>query len=61
MASIKSLAVRGLNRTLRPAGIEINPVGTRKAAEWPGFPDVEPWVAEIIKSVGPFTMTSALP
>jgi hypothetical protein len=59
MASIKSLAVRGLNCTLRPAGIEINPVGTRKAAEWPGFPDVEPWIGETIEKVRPFTMTSA--
>jgi O-methyltransferase len=59
MASIKSLAVRGLNRTLRSAGIEINPVGTRKAAKWPGFPDIEPWVAEIIEKVGPLTMTSS--
>jgi hypothetical protein len=58
MASIKSLAVRGLNRTLQFAGIEINPVGTRKAAEWPGFPDIEPWVAQIIEKVSPFTMTS---
>ena len=59
MASIKSLAARGLNRTLRSAGIEINPVGTLKAAEWPGFPDIEPWVGEIIEKVRPFTMTSA--
>jgi hypothetical protein len=39
--------------------MEINPVGTKGAAEWPALPDVEPWVEAIIKRVRPFTMTSA--
>jgi len=56
--SVRSLAVRGVNRILRQAGLEINsvPRGGR-AANLP-FPDVEPWVAEIIHKVRPFTMTS---
>jgi O-methyltransferase len=59
MLSDHSLGMRALNRLFRSFGLEINPVGTKWAAEWPGFPDVEPWVEAIIKKVRPFTMTSA--
>ena len=59
MSSVKSLAMRALRRLFRSFGMEINPVETRRAAEWPEFPDVEPWVEAIIKKVRPFTMTSA--
>jgi O-methyltransferase len=59
MSSVGSLAVQALGRLFRSFGMEINPVGTSKAADWPGFRDVEPWVEAIIKSVRPFTMTSA--
>ncbi len=58
IASVKSLAARGLNRVLRCAGVEINRIGTRWAAEGPGFAEIEPWVAQIIEKVAPFTMTS---
>jgi O-methyltransferase len=34
-------------------------LATDKAAEWAGFPDIEPWVEAIVKRVRPFTMTSA--
>ena len=65
MSSDPSLGMRALNRLFRAFGMEINPVGTReaaeaqRAAEWLGFPDLEPWVDVIIKRVRPFTMTSA--
>jgi|SRR5690242_3242605 len=49
---------RALIRLFRSFGMEINPVGTKRAAEWPGFPDVEPWVEAIINRVRPYTMTS---
>jgi O-methyltransferase len=58
IASVKSLAARGINRVLRRAGVEINRTGAQNAVEWPGFADVEPWVAEIIEKAAPFTMTS---
>jgi hypothetical protein len=58
IASVKSLAARGLNRILRRAGVEINQIRTRGASEWLGFADVEPWVAQIIEKAAPFTMTS---
>jgi hypothetical protein len=58
MASIRSLTAHRINYALRYIGIEINSVGTSKRAEWPGFPDVEPWVAQIIEKTRPFTMTS---
>jgi O-methyltransferase len=59
MSSDHSLGMRALSRLLHSFGMEINPVGTKRAAEWPGFSDVEPWVEAIIKRVRPFTMTSA--
>jgi len=39
--------------------MEVNPVGIRTEHEPPGFPDIEPWVAQIIERVRPFTMTSS--
>jgi O-methyltransferase len=59
MRPLKSFAARCVNRLIRYVGAEINPIGTGASAEWPGFPDVEPWVAEIIREVRPFTMTSS--
>lgn len=47
MESITSLAARGLNRVLRPTGIEII------------RPRFEPWVAQVIEKTRPFTMTSS--
>jgi O-methyltransferase len=58
IASVKSLAARGLNRVLRRAGVEINEIRTSTTSECPGFADVEPWVAWIIEKAAPFTMTS---
>jgi hypothetical protein len=58
IASVKSLTARGLNRFLRCAGIEINQIRTTNAAQWLGFGDLEPWVAQIIAKSAPFTMTS---
>jgi O-methyltransferase len=59
MSSAQLSGMRALNRLFRSFGMEINPIGTKRAAGWPGFSDVEPWVEAIIKSVQPFTMTSA--
>jgi O-methyltransferase len=59
MSSVQPSGMRALNRLFRSFGMEINRVGTRRAAESPRFPDVEPWVEAIIKRVEPFTMTSA--
>lgn len=59
MSSVESLAMRALRRLFRSFGMEVNPVRTGRAAEWPGFPDVEPWVEAIINRVRPYTMTSA--
>jgi hypothetical protein len=39
--------------------MEINPVGTKPTPELGGFADIEPWVAQIIERVRPFTMTSS--
>jgi O-methyltransferase len=49
--------MRAFGRLVRSFGLELNPVGTGRAAEWPGFPDVEPWVEMIINRVRPYTMT----
>jgi O-methyltransferase len=59
MGSVKSSTMRGLNRVLRSVGMELKPVGLEIAPELGGFPDLEPWVAEIIERVRPFTMTSS--
>jgi O-methyltransferase len=62
-ALIKSMTIKSrtaglINRFLRVAGVELRRI--QKEPVWPfdGFPDVEPWVAEIITKVRPFTMTS---
>jgi hypothetical protein len=59
MGPVKSLTIRGLNRVFRPIDMEINPVGTKTAPEPRRFPDIEPWVEQIIERVRPFTMTSS--
>lgn len=54
-----SLVRREFNRILRPIGFEIDRAGTEQRAEWrTAFYDVEPWVAQIIETVRPFTLTS---
>ena len=56
VASARSLAIRGINRILRHAGVRLAPLGPGR--ERPGFPDIEPWVSRIVSEVRPFTMTS---
>jgi O-methyltransferase len=58
LRALKSRAARGLNRALQYAAVEINQIGTRRAAEGSRFTDLEPWVARIIAKAAPFTMTS---
>jgi O-methyltransferase len=53
--SMISSTARILNGVLRHAGIEVRRLSMPAA---PPFTDVEPWVAEIIKKVRPFTMTA---
>jgi O-methyltransferase len=43
----------------RSVGMEVNPVRVKTAPERDGFPDIEPWVAQIIERVRSFTMTSS--
>ena len=59
MGSVKSLTIRGLNRVFRSVGMEVNATGLKTAVEACGFPDIEPWVAQIIERVRSFTMTSS--
>jgi O-methyltransferase len=59
MGPVKSLVMRGFNRIFRPIGIEINPIGTKGDTEESRFPDLDPWVWQIIGKVRPFTMTSS--
>jgi O-methyltransferase len=59
VTSVRSSALHAANRVLGLAGLEIRRVRSDRGAEnSPLFPDVEPWVAEIIEKVRPFTMTS---
>jgi O-methyltransferase len=58
MSSVRSSAVRVVNRVLRPAGVEVRKIGEEPPPVPNRFTDVEPWVAEIIAKVRPFTMTS---
>jgi O-methyltransferase len=59
LLSFKALVRRKLNRVLQPTGFKIERVGTGAAPAWrTTFPDVEPWVEDIIETVRPFTMTT---
>src|SRR5690348_4340189 len=51
----RKISVTAANHLLRLVGLRI-----ARVSMWPplAFPDVEPWVDEIIKRVRPFTMTS---
>jgi O-methyltransferase len=46
----------GLNRLLRPAGLELRRISTRPEID--SFSDIEPWIADIVGKVEPYTMTS---
>jgi len=58
VSSDASVALREANRVLRRFGLEIQRARTGQSVENPQFPDLEPWIAEIINKVRPFTMTS---
>jgi O-methyltransferase len=65
VGAIKVLAVSSgaaaalrANRILGKLGLEIRRVRTAQSVGTPQFPDLEPWVADIINKVRPFTMTS---
>jgi O-methyltransferase len=57
--SVKSTTARLINRVLRTAGAELRRYKGEPASASDAFTDVEPWVAEIIAKVRPFTMTSS--
>jgi O-methyltransferase len=54
----KSTATGLVNRVLRFAGAELRRIQKEPVSAPDGFTDLEPWVAEIIAKVRPFTMTS---
>jgi hypothetical protein len=47
-----------VNRVLKVGGVELRRIPKELGSVSEGFTDVEPWVAEIIAKVRPFTMTS---
>lgn len=55
---VRSRAARFVNNILRCGGLELRRLGKEPASTPAIFQDVEPWVAEIIERVRPFTMTS---
>jgi O-methyltransferase len=58
MRFIKSTTAGLLNRMLSFAGVELRRIQKKPHSASDGFTDIEPWVAEIIAKVRPFTMTS---
>jgi O-methyltransferase len=58
MRSIRSTTAGLVNRVLSVAGVELRRIRKEPTSASDGFTDVEPWVAEIIAKVRPFTMTS---
>lgn len=55
----RNLTLAGLIKgALRCAGVEVRAVRRTSLNKLPQFKDVEPWVADIIDTVRPFTMTS---
>ena len=59
MGSVKSATIQGFNRVFRVVGLELNLIRMESDPEPGGFPDIEPWVAQIIERVRSFTMTSS--
>jgi O-methyltransferase len=47
-----------VNAMLRYAGLEVRAAGRQPRSQSPKFVDVDPWIADIIDKVRPFTMTS---
>ena len=58
MALARSRVASLVNGILRHADLELHRLTRQPAPTNPEFPDLEPWVAEIIKKVRPFTMTT---
>jgi hypothetical protein len=58
MPSPRSRAAGLLNRILRWAGLELRQLAKEPIPVRRGLQDLDPWVADIIEQVRPFTMTS---